>query len=343
MSNVVKPSWDLFDRLLAEAKREFIICAPWVTDAGLQHLGKLWLKAQLGKPLPCVQIWARVADINTDSPGILKLVKMLEATGGVVEVRDSPVLHAKLYLADRSLALVTSANLSQGGFCSNLEAAVVISDQAGIEAVAKLLAEIKSETVVVSTADLEFFVTNQWPSLVKELKESSLTVPQPIVPVWRTRTGTAKQPAPDLPAISAGPTLRRSRTISWQDLAEATEASIKAAHEQIESVNLVAWIGRRVRVWVCPCHITTELSPYLTSLSAPYFSGELQLGQVLPPERFTMLHGTIEKVLDRGRALFRKQRARESRIELTRYPDRGSRNALNNTDSRFLLKIQDAC
>ena len=67
-------------------------------------------------------------------------------------VRDSPVLHPKVYLADRSLALVTSANLSEAGFSSNLGAAVVILEPEGIEEVTQLLAIRPSGTTARAEA-----------------------------------------------------------------------------------------------------------------------------------------------------------------------------------------------
>src|SRR5258708_1011897 len=106
MTQVVRPSWDLFDRLIAEAKRDLIICAPWISAAGLERVQRRFLNAPPGTSLPRVQFWARMADVNTDSPGILDLVKKLDVARVPTVTRDSPVLHAKIYLADRSLALV---------------------------------------------------------------------------------------------------------------------------------------------------------------------------------------------------------------------------------------------
>jgi PLD-like domain len=337
MTQVVKPSWDLFDRLVAEAKRDLVICAPWVAAAGLQRLQHRLLNVPPGTPLPRVQIWARVADINTDSPGILELVRNLVAAGVSVVVRDSPLLHAKIYLADRALALVTSANLSEGGFSSNLEAAVVISEPEGIAQVIKLLASIEAETELVTASALDYFVTKQRPLLVEEAPPAVLPA---MIPVWRRPAAAPIGLPVGLPGKPPAGELGQSRAIDLRDLIRFAEASIQAAQAEIQQLDLGNWVGRKARVWACPCNITQGPSPYLTHLSAPYFLGELQLGQRLAPERFTVIEGTVEKVLERGRALFRKHRAREARIELTRYPDCGSRNALNNTDSRFLLKIQ---
>ena len=51
-------------------------------------------------------------------------------------------LHAKVYIAGRSAALVTSANLSGGGLTNNVECGVVLQDR---EAVAALVEHFNLE------------------------------------------------------------------------------------------------------------------------------------------------------------------------------------------------------
>ena len=92
---VLKPSWNLFDRLVTEAKRELIICAPWISSAGLRRLQQHLMHNAQGRPLPRVQILARIADINTDGPGILEFVKRMDEVDSYGNP-DSPLLHARL-------------------------------------------------------------------------------------------------------------------------------------------------------------------------------------------------------------------------------------------------------
>jgi len=232
MPQIIKPSWELFGRLVTEAKRELVICAPWISSAGLQRLQHLLLDELTGRSLTRVQLWARIADINTDSPGILELARRLAAVGVSTVVRDSPVLHAKIYLSDRSLALVTSANLSEGGFSSNIEAAVVISEPEGIGQVLRLLEEIQAATTQVSLSDLEEFITKQWPLI----EAQAPPVPPPaIVPVWR------------LPVPSVSPGTGLSRSLSLFELIESLKASLQAAQDDIQHVDLNDWVGKKVR------------------------------------------------------------------------------------------------
>jgi len=329
MPQIIQPSWDHFDRLVAEAKRELILCAPWISAVGLRRLQHLLLDEPIGRPLTRVCIWARIADINTDSPGILELARRLQAVGVSTVVRDSPVLHAKIYLADRTLALVTSAKLSEGGFSSNIEAAVVISDRDEIAQVLRLLEQIQAATTPVSLSELERFVNEQRPLIVIQTPPAS---PLAIVPVWRQ------------PVLMVAKGHGQSRAIGLLKLVESVEASLQAAQDDIHHVYLKDWVGKKVRVWVCPCEALNVPSQDLNYIMAPYFLGELELDQRLMPERFFQMDVIIESMLDQGRAVFRKKRARAANIELTRYPDSGSNTILHYSgrDSYFLLKIQAA-
>jgi len=325
MTRVVKPSWVLFDRLVAEAKEELLICAPWMSFIGLQRLERLLLDTSPPKKLRCVQLWARVADINTDSPSILALVRRLELTGISTVVRDSPILHAKIYKADRALAIVTSANLSEGGFSENLEAAVIVNEPADIKQVSLLLSDIEKQTTLVSIADLEHFITQQRP-LIKQERPPEISAE----PVWRQPL--AKEIKKEGPPYS----------VDFCAFMDTVTASIASATEELQQINLEDWIGRKVVVWVCPCQAVGDLSPYwMGGRLRPFSDGELKIGDRMLPERFTMLEGVIEGHIENDRVIFRKKRSHKAGILLTRFPDRGVDNPLRPSgfDPYFLLNI----
>jgi len=191
---------------------------------------------------------------------------------------------------------------------------------------------------VVSTEDLEYFVTKQRPLIVAQ---GTPPIPPQIAPVWRP---PAILPAPlGVMPVPASPVTwsSQSRPVNFSDLVEWVEASLEATRNEIYKIDLNNWVGKSVRVCVCPCDVANDLL-YLRDLSRLYGLGVLEFGQRLVPERFTIIDGIVVEVFNDGRALFRQKRARKARIELTKYPDRGSRNVLNNTDSRFLLKIERA-
>jgi hypothetical protein len=319
---VLKPSWDVFQRLVAEAKAELLICAPWISSAGLSQV----------RPIPSlkrIELWARVADINTDAAGLLRLAKEFQLAGISTIIRDSPVLHAKIYLADRSKALLTSANLSEAGFSNNLEAAALVTEQHHITQVIELLNAMRPSTTVVSIPDLEYFVANERPAIeaLSQLEPPSLPTP-----IWRRRT----VPAPVRTASS--------KAVDLTDLIIWIESSLLAAEAELKQVDLTDWVGKEASVWVCPCYVAQGVSPYLIQLAAAYNLGHLRFGERLRPEQFTQMEGVVEALTASGRAVFRKKRSSVARFELTRFPDRGSQTVLRNNsqESYFLLKIEAA-
>jgi hypothetical protein len=234
MPQVLKPSWGLFERLVATAKEDLIICTPWISSAGVQRLRGLLRNDPHGGPLQKVQLWARIADINTDSPGILELVRTLGAARISTVVRDSPVLHAKIYLADRALALVTSANLSEGGFSENLEAAVVISEPEGVQQVVQLLAGIEAETALVSITDLEYFVAEERPLLEEQAVPEA---PPATIPVWRRRVQSSRALSEE-PLAGPGKESGQSKPVDLMEVIQWVKASLQAAQNEIQHVDL---------------------------------------------------------------------------------------------------------
>jgi hypothetical protein len=318
---VIKPSWNVFDALVAEARSELLICAPWISSAGLAHI-------RTNSSLKRVEIWARVADVNTDAAGILQMAKQFEAAAISTVIRDSPVLHAKIYLADNSKALLTSANLSDAAFLNNLEGAALITEPYEIAEVAQLLDQLRMSTTVVSLSDLEYFVANERPVI-----EASVQPEPPMpTPIWRRRPRLQK------------PALNQPKPVDLMQVVKWIESSLVAADSELKTLNFNEWVGKKATVWVCPCCVLRDISRELTRIAAIYSFGQLGFGERLWREHFTKIEGVIEAVTESNRAVFRKKRSTAARFELTRFPDRGSNTILHNNgrEPHFLLKIVPA-
>ena len=227
MTKVSRPCWDQLKQLVREANRELLICSPWLPRSGL-----LKLKAyfdELGPP-PKVKFWARVADANTDSELLLDIFRTLRRKGIDVEVKDSPALHAKIYMADGRTALVTSANLSQSGFEHNLEMATLTSDASLLEQIVQVTRDIEAEMTCVSLEHLEYFVRKQ---RISTLDPDS---PTPVIPIWRRNGNGPNGPLP------------HECTFYEYDLIQAHQHALskKPSRHQNEALNnLRAWFQRR--------------------------------------------------------------------------------------------------
>jgi hypothetical protein len=120
LATIILPSWENIEELLGDATESLTICTPFYTEEGL---GRLLSKIP---PPDHVDFWTRLrlADWLHGSiePGHLyALLSAWEEAGSTVRLGLNRKLHAKIYLANSSNALVGSANLTSGGFDNNLE------------------------------------------------------------------------------------------------------------------------------------------------------------------------------------------------------------------------------
>ena len=114
--------------MIGSARRLSIIC-PYMRE---DQIEKLFGERDL-ESLRVITLWdVRAFLMGASQPEALKLLLRL---GAEVRAMRSG-LHAKVYLADDSSAVVTSANLSAGGMAGNLECGVAID---GREAVSHLV------------------------------------------------------------------------------------------------------------------------------------------------------------------------------------------------------------
>ena len=334
MARTVKPTWELFDQLVLSAHEELLICAPWISTAGIQRLNALLLSDDHPRArIKRVQILARISDANTDSRGLLLLAQNLRKAGIVILLGDSPILHAKVYIADRCTAMVGSANLTSAGFRHHLELAVLMNETQELLSLMAEMKDVISRSDPVSLENLETFVLTQLPAIL----EAQSQMPQALetLPVWRqSDLGVHAVQRESSGGIDLTGTLL-PRVI----------ASIEATTHSLNKLDLAQWVDRKAMVWTCPCYVTSgNLSQELVRLAAPYNSGQLKPDELLRPEMFTKLTGRIEQLFDGKRASFRKYRTRGARIMLTRYPDPGDPSWFYSSefDPCFLLGISDA-
>ena len=126
MASLLKRGWrDELGRLTGAARRSLLIAAPYIKEDAAE-----WFCGQLR---PGVAV-TTLADIKRDSLAsaaldIAALVR-LGAASPASRVIALPSLHAKVYVADETAAIVTSANLTRSGIDRNLEYGVLLDDPA---------------------------------------------------------------------------------------------------------------------------------------------------------------------------------------------------------------------
>ncbi len=144
----VKSPWAVtFDEFAGSIRESAIIAAPFITRQPVERLA-----SKLGSRRASVQI-DMLTNLYADSliAGSLDigaLAWLCEQIPGTT-VRHLRYLHAKAYVADEHTAIVTSANLTNGGLFRNHELGVTITDPTGVRDIADDLREYGNLGVLV--------------------------------------------------------------------------------------------------------------------------------------------------------------------------------------------------
>lgn len=128
------PFKDNFINLFQKAKDEIIISSPFINEDGVDIL-----LSSIDKPSEkSIKLLTNLSPRNivdrvTQPSAILKMFDAFKATN----LSDLKRLHAKTYIIDESVAVITSANLTKGGLITNFEYGVMIDDIAQIKVLKK--------------------------------------------------------------------------------------------------------------------------------------------------------------------------------------------------------------
>ncbi|MDP1587737.1 MAG: phospholipase D-like domain-containing protein [Prosthecobacter sp.] len=131
MRFVTTPSRIWLREAIASCRNEIIVASPFVGTAFNLEIKSLPARVhrKLITRTELTTFASRASDLES-------LIQFSEEGG---EVRSLPGLHAKVYLIDRTVALVTSANATFSGLNRNWECGVVIEDAAQVSELAQLM------------------------------------------------------------------------------------------------------------------------------------------------------------------------------------------------------------
>jgi len=122
---VASPLENVVVDLIKQARESLFVSTPYIKSYGVELLlGHA--KAQKLSLLTNLSL-ANVTGVNFDFDSLLALEKHFE-----IRISSLEKLHAKIYVADADLALVTSANLTRGGLQENYEYGVLIRDKSTV-------------------------------------------------------------------------------------------------------------------------------------------------------------------------------------------------------------------
>ena len=152
MQSIKYPWVDTFDQFAGSIRESAIIATPFITREPVERL-----VAKLRSRRRSIQINLltnlspnSLIDGSLDGRAITWLCERVPGT----TVRHLRNLHAKAYVADEHMAIVTSANLTTGGLYRNRELGVAITDSEAVKDIAADLREYGNLGVLVEPADL---------------------------------------------------------------------------------------------------------------------------------------------------------------------------------------------
>ncbi len=149
---LVKSPWiRQLKELAGSARHRMTTVAPYITSGGWNTVLKALSDPNAVDIRVCTSLNARAV-----SDGYLDLDVLAEACSSLPRfvLRHIPRLHAKVYVADSSRAIVTSGNLTMGSLKRNNECGVGISDATSVETIERDISEYMTLGALVSCDSL---------------------------------------------------------------------------------------------------------------------------------------------------------------------------------------------
>jgi len=148
---------DAFERLVGSIREYGLFVSPFITSAPIECMVQILQKNGVASEVR-LEVLTNLSVDNilrgsTDPASFISLMEAIPYT----RVMHLPTLHAKVYVADESEAIITSANLTESGLMVNYEYGVRTTDREFVRRVRKELQEYSRLGNVVPRPDIEQF------------------------------------------------------------------------------------------------------------------------------------------------------------------------------------------
>lgn len=115
-----------FIYIVSKTKKELFISSPFINVAGVKILSdSIQTKSSVRISLITNLTTQNIINRITEPAALLELYKQFDQ----VNISSLGKLHAKVYLVDNEIGIITSANLTSGGLINNFEYGVLIDDK----------------------------------------------------------------------------------------------------------------------------------------------------------------------------------------------------------------------
>lgn len=135
------PWTERFEALIENAVEDLVISSPFVSRSACERLvcciDRKGRRKSLRLTLVTNLSLDNLVSGVTNAAAIAEVARQVPGT----MIRFIPSLHAKVYIADTTLAVVTSANMTEGGLFRNVEYGIELDDPIAVSAVRKDVVE----------------------------------------------------------------------------------------------------------------------------------------------------------------------------------------------------------
>lgn len=168
-----------FEEFVNSITTDCLICSPYITFGPIRMLVKTILEKKLDKDVR-VDVLTDIS-LRTLVQGATEISALLYLFENHLNVSVTylPRIHAKVYISNKSSAIVTSANFTDSGETRNLEYGVKINNSVIVQDIQKDIAEYKKLGAEVTAVQLEQLHT-QVENLRKEIQAEQETISRKI-------------------------------------------------------------------------------------------------------------------------------------------------------------------
>lgn len=132
------PWKDEFIDIIRRTKEELFISSPFINIEGIKILLNCFQnKSSINISLLTSLTAQNIINKSTEPSALLELYKLFDQ----VRISSLGKLHAKVYIVDNEIGIITSANLTSGGLINNFEYGILIEDKNVISAIKKDMLE----------------------------------------------------------------------------------------------------------------------------------------------------------------------------------------------------------
>jgi hypothetical protein len=168
LSYLVKSPWEeSFQRLVSLAERDLLLVSPFVKVQPVERILSILRLRGADRRIRVTAVCNLRPESCLNGSTDVEAFAALKSALPLFQLVHHPSLHAKAYVADDKMAVVTSANLTEPGIRKNLEYGVAFTDRTRVREIRRDLEGYSQLGARIAAADIEALVDE-----TRELKEA---------------------------------------------------------------------------------------------------------------------------------------------------------------------------